>query len=174
MIAEWTVRFSTFGLLRRIRVPPSSRTWTPAKPRSRPMSATAERRQRLRTMIQAVFDADHETYGYRRIHVVLTRSGEQVSPELVRQLMRQMALQPIDIEPGCVFHSDRGSNYTSEEFGRHLSRYQMRRSVGRTGSAGIMPWPSRRRVEERVAQPHGVCRTRQGPSGGRAIHRGLL
>ncbi|MFD1502951.1 integrase core domain-containing protein, partial [Streptosporangium lutulentum] len=37
------------------------------------------------------------------------------------------------IEPDAVFHSDRGSNYTSEEFGRFLTGLQIRRSVGRTG-----------------------------------------
>jgi len=67
--------------------------------RSRPMSATAERPQRLKTMIRAVFDTNYETYGYRRIHLVLTRSGERVSPELVRQLMRQMGLQPVQPRP---------------------------------------------------------------------------
>lgn len=189
--------------------------------RTRPLSATAERRERLKLMIEAVFEANHETYGYRRIHAVLARSGEEVSPELVRQLMRELGLQPvqprpwrpvttqaggpgaipdlvnrdftatrpgtklvgdityiptwegflylatvidchsrmvvgwamadhfktslitaamesaagnIDIERGCIFHSDRGSNYTSDEFGRHLTKkYEMRRSVGRTG-----------------------------------------
>lgn len=188
--------------------------------RSRPLSATAERREHLKPMIEAVFAANHETYGYRRIHAVLASSGEEVSPELVRQLMRELGLQPVrprpwrpvttragepgglpdlverdftaqrpgtklvgdityiptwegflylatvidchskmavgwamadhfktslikaavdsaaghvDIEPGCVFHSARGSSYTSDEFGCHLSRYQMRRSVGRTG-----------------------------------------
>lgn len=189
--------------------------------RSRPLSATAERRERLKLMIEAVFAANHETYGYRRIHAVLARSGEEVSLELVRQLMRELGLVPvqprpwrpvttlagdpgaipdlvnrdftatrpgaklvgdityiptwegflylatvldchskmvvgwamadhfktslitaaldsaagnIDIEEGCIFHSDRGSNYTSDEFGRHLTeKYKMRRSVGRTG-----------------------------------------
>lgn len=33
----------------------------------------------------------------------------------------------------CIFHSDRGSNYTSDEFGRKLKSLKMRRSVGRTG-----------------------------------------
>lgn len=37
------------------------------------------------------------------------------------------------IEPGAIFHSDRGSNYTSDEFGRVLNDRQMRQSVGRTG-----------------------------------------
>ena len=39
-------------------------------------------------MITTVFEASHGTYGYRRIHAVLLRSGEQVSNELVRELMR--------------------------------------------------------------------------------------
>ncbi|MGP4030420.1 IS3 family transposase [Actinomadura sp. 3N407] len=188
--------------------------------RTRPLSATAERRERLKLMIEAVFEANHDTYGYRRVHAVLARSGEEVSPELVRQLMRELGLVPVQPrpwrpvttqagEPGaipdlvnrvftaehpgtrlvgdityiptwegflylatvidchskmvvgwamadhfktslitaaldsaagnihigesCIFHSDRGSNYTSDEFGRHLRRYGMRRSVGRTG-----------------------------------------
>lgn len=189
--------------------------------RSRPMSATAERRERLKLMIEAVFEHSHETYGYRRIHAVLVRSGERVSDELVRQLMRELGLRPcqpkpwrpvttqadgthqpipdlvrrdftadrpgtklvgdityiptwegflylatvidchskmvvgwamadhyktslitaaidsaagnINIEPDCIFHSDRGSNYTSNDFGRHLKKNGMRRSVGRTG-----------------------------------------
>ncbi|MGB3954094.1 MAG: IS3 family transposase [Brooklawnia sp.] len=37
------------------------------------------------------------------------------------------------IEPDAIFHSDRGSNYTSAEFGRVLADRGMRRSVGRTG-----------------------------------------
>ena len=37
------------------------------------------------------------------------------------------------IEPNAIFHSDRGSNYTSAEFGKALSDRRMRRSVGRTG-----------------------------------------
>jgi putative transposase len=171
-------------------------------------------------MIKAVFEANHGTYGYRRVHAVLARAGEQVSDELVRQLMRELdlrACQPrpwrpttteadgqhripdlvqrdytapapglklvgdityiptregwvylatvidcfskmvvgwamadhyktsliqaaidsaagtIDIQPGCIFHSDRGSNYTSYEFATKLDNMGMRQSVGRTG-----------------------------------------
>jgi putative transposase len=187
---------------------------------ARPMSAAAGRRERLKVMIQAVFVANHETYGYRRVHAVLARSGEEVSPELVRQLMRELGLVPvqprpwrpvttlagdpgavpdlvrrdftaerpgaklvgdityiptwegflylatvidchskmvvgwamadhfktsliiaaldsaagnISLEKGCIFHSDRGSNYMSAEFDRRLRGYKVRRSVGRTG-----------------------------------------
>jgi putative transposase len=39
----------------------------------------------------------------------------------------------IDLVPECIFHSDRGSQYTSAQFGTHLKRYNLRGSVGRTG-----------------------------------------
>jgi putative transposase len=188
--------------------------------KDRPPSMTAARRARLAAMITAVFEANHGTYGYRRVHAVLARSGEQVSPELVRHLMRELGLQPcqprpwrptttdgddqhripdllgrdvtaeepgsklvgdityiptgegwvylatvidcyskmvigwsmadhyktslitaaidsaagaIDLQPGCIFHSDRGSNYTSYDFAKKLANLDMRQSVGRTG-----------------------------------------
>jgi putative transposase len=188
--------------------------------RDRAPSPAARRRERLAAMITAIFEANHGTYGYRRIHAVLLRSGEQVSDELVRDLMRDLGLvacqprpwrpttteadqahripdlvardftaeQPgtklvgditylatdegwvylatvidcyskmvvgwamadhyktslittaldsaagtIDIRPGCIFHSDRGSNYTSYEFATTLATKGMRQSVGRTG-----------------------------------------
>ncbi|MEU7068500.1 IS3 family transposase [Streptomyces sp. NPDC046161] len=43
------------------------------------------------------------------------------------------AAKTIDIQKGCIFHSDRGSNYTSYDFGRTFRQRDMRRSVGRTG-----------------------------------------
>jgi putative transposase len=39
----------------------------------------------------------------------------------------------IDLQPDCVFHSDRGSQYTSAQFGAHLAKYNLHGSVGRTG-----------------------------------------
>jgi putative transposase len=44
-----------------------------------------------------------------------------------------MAARNQIITPGAVFHSDRGSNYTSVEFARALDRHDIRQSVGRTG-----------------------------------------
>jgi putative transposase len=44
-----------------------------------------------------------------------------------------MAARNHDLEPGAIFHSDRGSNYTSAEFGKVLRDLDMRQSVGRTG-----------------------------------------
>ena len=187
---------------------------------SRPASATAQRRDRLKLLIAKVFTDSDGTYGYRRVHAQLARWGEHCTPELVRALMRELGLvacQPrpwrhslteagpsgpipdlvrrdftaeapgtkmvgdityiptwegwlflatvIDchtkavvgwamddnyktplisaamnmaarnhtIQPQAIFHSDRGSNYTSAEFAAALAGHDIRQSVGRTG-----------------------------------------
>ncbi|CAM5572563.1 hypothetical protein SHIRM173S_01242 [Streptomyces hirsutus] len=38
------------------------------------------------------------------------------------------------LQPGCIVHSDRGSEYTSEELRREIGRLKLRQSMGRTGS----------------------------------------
>lgn len=45
----------------------------------------------------------------------------------------EMAARNIDLPGDAIFHSDRGSNYTSAEFAAVLQRLQIRQSVGRTG-----------------------------------------
>src|SRR3954470_4744669 len=69
--------------------------------RDRPPSPAAQRREPLATLITAIFEAKHRTYrhrptpgpsGHRRSHAVLRRSGEQVSDDLVRELMRELGL----------------------------------------------------------------------------------
>jgi putative transposase len=45
----------------------------------------------------------------------------------------EMAARNLDLPPGAVFHSDRGSNYTSAEFAGVLEGLGIRQSVGRTG-----------------------------------------
>src|SRR5450755_3285672 len=45
----------------------------------------------------------------------------------------QMAARNLDLPPDAVFHSDRGSNYTSAEFGAVLEGLDIRQSAGRTG-----------------------------------------
>jgi putative transposase len=187
--------------------------------RERPASTTAERRAALGVDVKRVFDASNGTYGYRRVHAVLTREGIEAGPELVRSIMRQLELvacQPrpyrqttiagkaaatpdrlggvfsaeapgtrlvgdityiptwqgwlylatvidchtkavvgwsmadhlraslvgdalrmahgnIDIVEDCVFHSDRGTQYTSAEYRELLENYKILPSVGRTG-----------------------------------------
>jgi putative transposase len=188
--------------------------------RSRPQSAAGERRELLKIRIKALFEANNAEYGYRRMHAALARGGEQACPELVRQLMRELGLEPcqprpwrhslteqgaagpipdlvnrdftaekpgakmvgdityiptwegwlylatvidcatrkiagwamddnyktplitaaiemaarnIDLPADAIFHSDRGSNYTSGDFATVLERLGIRQSVGRTG-----------------------------------------
>ena len=67
--------------------------------RSRPESATAKRREMLKTKIRALFKANDATYGYRRMHAALARGGEQAGPELVRALMRELGLVPCQPRP---------------------------------------------------------------------------
>jgi putative transposase len=60
--------------------------------RDRPLSASAQRRERLAALIQAIFDESEGTYGYRRVHAALVRQGQGCGPELVRDLMRELGL----------------------------------------------------------------------------------
>jgi putative transposase len=46
----------------------------------------------------------------------------------------QMAARSVDLPADAIFHSDRGSNYTSAEFAVVLGDLGIRQSVGRTGS----------------------------------------
>jgi len=189
--------------------------------RSRPQSTAAKRRELLKIKVKALFEANNEEYGYRRMHAALVRGGEQCCPELVRDLMRELGLEPcqpkpwrhslteqdgqagpipdlvnrdftadepgrkmvgdityidtwegwvylatvidcatrkivgwamddnyktplisraiemaarnLDLPEGAVFHSDRGSNYTSAEFAKVLKKLGITQSVGRTG-----------------------------------------
>ena len=43
------------------------------------------------------------------------------------------AARNLDLPPGAIFHSDRGSNYTSSEYAAALTELGVRQSVGRTG-----------------------------------------
>jgi len=56
-----------------------------------------------------------------------------------------MAARTTELPPGAVFHSDRGSNYTSGEFAGVLEGLGIRQSVGRTGicfdNALAAGWP---------------------------------
>jgi putative transposase len=45
----------------------------------------------------------------------------------------EVAARNIELPAGAIFHSDRGSNYTSAEFAAVLDRLRIRQSAGRTG-----------------------------------------
>jgi transposase InsO family protein len=188
---------------------------------SRPASASAVRRERLKPLVVKAFTDSDGRYGYRRVHAQLARWGQHCHREVVRDLMRELGLvscQPrrsrrgttrqaakraqipdlvnrdftasepgakmvgditylptwegwvylalvidcfsrkivgwamadnyktpliqaaiemaatnLALPSGAIFHSDRGSNYTSEEFAKTLERLGIRQSVGRTG-----------------------------------------
>ena len=188
--------------------------------RSRPTSATAQRRATLKVRIEAIFAESKQTYGYRRVHAQLAREGIDAGPELVRSIMiaaglvacqpkpykvttiadgdadgpvdlcerdftaaepgtklvgdityirtwagwlylatvidcyskmvigyamadhmrtslvtdaLDMARQTINLNPDCIFHSDRGSQYTSGDLAEYLKANGMLGSMGRTG-----------------------------------------
>lgn len=65
----------------------------------RPPSDTETRRDELGLKVKALFDSFDGTYGYRRIHAELIRAGEQVGPELVRKLMRELKLVAMHPKP---------------------------------------------------------------------------
>lgn len=189
--------------------------------RNRPQSEAAQRRELLEIKVKALFEANNEEYGYRRIHAELVRGGESVDDETVRKIMRDLGLEPcqpkpwrhslteqdgeagpipdlvnrdftagkpgqkmvgdityidtwegwvylatvidcatrkivgwamddnyktplisraidmaacnLDLPDGAIFHSDRGSNYTSAAFAEKLRELGIEQSVGRTG-----------------------------------------
>jgi transposase InsO family protein len=96
----------------------------------RPPSATAQRRELLKIKIQALFDACDGSYGYRRLHQQLVRGGEQVGPELVRELMRELGLvgcQPRPFRTTTIRGDERstasdlvGRDFTAEAPGHKL------------------------------------------------------
>lgn len=189
--------------------------------RTRPVSATQLRRERLKELIIKAFEDSDRTYGYRRVTAQLHRWNVTADREVVRRLMRELGLvacQPAPWRPtttqqgatgripdlvnrdfsapvvgakmvgdityiktwagwaylatvidcasrkvigwavddhyrtplivaaiemaarnvklpeNALFHSDRGSNYTSAEYASALDRLGIRQSVGKTGS----------------------------------------
>ncbi len=99
--------------------------------KARPPSPTARRRSRLKTLIRAIFGRSRGTYGYRRVHAVLRRSGEDVGPELVRALMVELGLVACQPRPfrtttvpdaaGAAAVGDRlGGDFSAEQPGCKL------------------------------------------------------
>jgi putative transposase len=87
----------------------------------------------------------------------------------------QMALDAGHVAEDAVFHSDRGTQYTSAEFDAFTTRNGIRRSLGRTGVC----WDCRRRVilrdpEERDILPAGLRHPGAGALCRRRVHRGVL
>jgi transposase InsO family protein len=64
--------------------------------------------------------------------VVGWAAGDNYKTPLIEQAV-EMAARNYPLAANAVFHSDRGSNYTSQQFARTLNKYNLRQSVGRTG-----------------------------------------
>ena len=60
--------------------------------RNRPESSTTQRGEDLTAIIVKFFDESEQTYGYRRIHAELARSGVKVSLDMVRKIMAAAGL----------------------------------------------------------------------------------
>ena len=59
-------------------------------------------------------------------------SGDNYRTPLIERAI-EMAARNCSLAEDAIFHSDRGSNYTSREFARALQKHNLRQSVGRTG-----------------------------------------
>ena len=55
----------------------------------------------------------------------------------------EMAARNYPLAGSAIFHSDRGSNYTSQRFAGTLRKYTFGSPPGAPGSAMIMRWPNR-------------------------------
>ena len=59
-------------------------------------------------------------------------TGDNYKTPLIEKAV-EMAARNVELPEGAIFHSDRGSNYTSAEFAAALDGLGIRQSVGRTG-----------------------------------------
>jgi putative transposase len=65
--------------------------------------------------------------------------GERMKSDLVTSTIGK-AMRNWDIPEECIFHSDRGSQYTSEAVQRLLEKKGLRRSFSRVGKPGDNAW----------------------------------
>ena len=91
--------------------------------RRRPESETARRRTQLARLVEDVFRASNETYGYRRIHAQLNRWGVACGLELVRGIMRELGLQPCQPRPwrAVLTEQDGHAHPIPDLFGRDFT-----------------------------------------------------
>ncbi len=66
-------------------------------------------------------------------------SGERMNKELVIQAFLNAQARH-KLQPGTIFHSDRGCQYTSKEFMDTLKLYGIRQSFSRVGMPGDNAW----------------------------------
>ena len=69
--------------------------------------------------------------------------GESTSENMKKELVVQAFLNAQarhNLKPGCIFHSDRGSQYTSNDFMETLELYGIKQSFSRIGMPGDNSW----------------------------------
>ena len=59
-------------------------------------------------------------------------TGDNYKTPLIEKAI-EMAARSYPLAGNAIFHSDRGSNYTSQQFAGTLRKHNLRQSVGRTG-----------------------------------------
>ena len=76
-----------------------------------------------------------------------------------------MAVRRCPVEEGVtVFHSDRGSQYTSQRFLDHLRSYGISPSVGRTGVCWNNAWAESFNATLKNERVHRMCVSHEGQS----------
>jgi putative transposase len=96
-----------------------------------------------------------------------------------------MATRRFPLPKGAIFHSDRGSQYTSHDFGHALHQHGIRQSTGRTGICfdnamaesffGKLKteWTHHRTFATRAAARHEIVKYIEGFYNRRRLHSGL-
>lgn len=87
-----------------------------------------------------------------------------------------MAATNVTFTTGAVFHSDRGSQYTSDQFAKHLKANGLKGSMGRTGVCwdNALAESFFAALKKRTRVPCCFPDPRQGPAGHCRVHRSVL
>jgi hypothetical protein len=130
---------------------------------TRSPSARSENDEKMKPLIRIAHKAGRETYGPRRIQTELQSSGTFIGRDRIARLRREMritciqkrkfkattnsahslpvvenlldrAVQYRKPEPGCIHHSDRGSQYCATSCRRAVVALGMRPSMSRKGN----------------------------------------
>ena len=68
----------------------------------------AKRREEFRAKIQQIYDDNNQIFGSGKIRAVMKAEGYQISPEMVRELMRDMGL--LSVRDGAKDFYEKGNN----------------------------------------------------------------
>jgi transposase InsO family protein len=101
--------------------------------------------------------------------------GDNYKTPLITTAIRREARNE-RLAPGAIFHTDRGSNYISYEFGAVLKNPDLRRSMGRTGTCydDAVAESFFAALKERARQPHRLPDPARRNERRCAVHRNPL